>query len=414
MTFFSLIQPPHRFHPLLFFPEICPLLQKTSPKTTQMVPKIQTFEAIMKNALHLGRYFGIPVSIHWTFIFILLFFAWQGISRGLTTVDTLAFLGFILLLFVCVLLHEFGHALTARRFGIKTHSIVLLPIGGVASLEKMPDNPKEELLVALAGPAVNIVIASLLFPFQDYTLLMPENPEDFQFFKAEWPFVISYLFVVNITLVIFNLIPAFPMDGGRIFRAILSFFMPAHKATQIAAGLGQILAVGFILLGLFSTGFNPFIIIIGIFIFMGAKSESDFKQKEFYLKGYTVKDVMLTSFGTLNVDQTLQEATEKLLSVQTQDFLILKNNTYAGVLSREILLKSISAHPKDTPLGELMQEAPPLHPSQDLNEVFLIAHKSDVKMWPVMENHQLVGALDFENISEFLMVKAAIESYNNS
>ncbi len=379
-----------------------------------MGTKIQTFEAIMKNALRLGRYFGIPVSIHWTFIFILLFFAWQGISRGLTTVDTLAFLGFILLLFVCVLLHEFGHALTARKFGIKTHSIVLLPIGGVASLEKMPDNPKEELWVALAGPAVNIVIALLLFPFQDYTLLMPENPEDFQFFKAEWSFVISYLFVVNITLVIFNLIPAFPMDGGRIFRAILSFFMPAHKATQIAAGLGQILAVGFILLGLFSTGFNPFIIIIGIFIFMGAKSESDFKQKEFFLKGYTVKDVMLTNFGTLNVDQTLQEATEKLLSVQTQDFLILKNNNYAGVLSREILLKSISAHPKDTPLGELMQEAPPLHPSQDLNEVFLIAHKSDVKMWPVMENNQLVGALDYENISEFLMVKAAIESYNNS
>jgi Zn-dependent protease/predicted transcriptional regulator len=368
----------------------------------------------MKNALHLGRYFGIPVSIHWTFIFILIFFGWRGISSGLSTAATLAFLGFILLLFLCVLLHEFGHALMAKKFGIKTHSIVLLPIGGVASLEKMPDNPKEELLVAIAGPMVNIVIAILLYPFQDYTLLFPTNGAETVLFKAEIHYVISYLFVVNITLVIFNLLPAFPMDGGRIFRAILSFFMQAHKATKIAATIGQVLAVGFILVGLFSPGFNPFIIIIGLFIFLGAKSESDFKQKEFYLKGFKVKDVMLTYFASLQSHQTIQEATDLLLSGQAQDFLILNGETYAGVLSREQLLAAIASKEKTTPVSEIMQIAPALNPSQDLNEVLLSANKNQVKMWPVMVKNQIVGALDFENISEFLMIQNAIEKFNDN
>ena len=363
----------------------------------------------MKGSLNLGRYFGIPVSIHWSFLLILIFFAWRGISSGLSNEATLYFLGFILLLFFCVLLHEFGHALTARRFGIKTHSIVLLPIGGVASLEKMPDKPKEELLVALAGPAVNVVIALLLYPFADMSLLFPDNAEEFVMFKAEIPFALTYLFFVNITLVVFNLIPAFPMDGGRVLRALLSFRMPAHKATKVAATIGQIIAVGFILAGLFLPGFNPFIIIIGLFIFLGAKSESDFKQKEFYLKGYKVKDVMLTNFETMQSHQTLDEAVALLLKGQSKDFLIFDGDNYVGVLDRESLLAGLSEKGKNANVMGVAKLAPIISPQDDLNEVFLQANKSSVKMWPVMEEGKLVGALDFENIMEFLMVRGVLD-----
>jgi len=363
----------------------------------------------MKGSLNLGRYFGIPVSIHWSFVLILIFFAWKGLASGLSNEATLYFLGFILLLFFCVLLHEFGHALTARRFGIKTHSIVLLPIGGVASLEKMPDNPKEELLVALAGPAVNVVIALLLYPFADMSLLFPDDMENFVMFKAELPFALTYLFFVNVTLVLFNMLPAFPMDGGRVLRAILSFSMPAHKATRIAARIGQFIAIGFILVGLFMPGFNPFIIIIGLFIFLGAKSESDFKQKEFYLKGYKVRDVMLTQFEIMQSHQTLGEAVALLLKGQSKDFLIFDSEKYVGVLDRESLLAALSEKGKEANVMLASQLAPIISPQDDLNEVFLLANKSTVKMWPVMEDGKLVGALDFENIMEFLMVKGVLD-----
>jgi Zn-dependent protease/predicted transcriptional regulator len=363
----------------------------------------------MKNALKIGTFFGIPVSIHWTFVLILIFFGWRGLASGLSNEATLAFLGFILLLFVCVLLHEFGHALTARRFGIKTHSIVLLPIGGVASLEKMPENPKEELLVALAGPAVNIVIAAILWPFADVSLLFPESPEDFVLFKAEISYAISYLFFVNIMLVIFNMLPAFPMDGGRVLRAILSFSMQPHKATKVAATIGQVLAIGFILLGLFSTQVNPFIIIIGLFIFLGAKSESDFKQKEFYMKGYKVRDVMLNEFVSLQATDTLEKAVDILLKGQAKDFLVFNDGQYIGAMGRESLIQSVAEKGKEAKVLVATVPAQTLSPEDDLSKVFLDVQKEAARIWPVMENGKLIGALDYENISEFLMLKSALD-----
>ena len=370
----------------------------------------------MKNALKLGTFFGIPIAIHWTFILILIFFAWRGMSNDLNPTEISLLLVFILTLFLCVVLHELGHALTARRFGIKTHSIVLLPIGGVASLEKMPEKPSQELMVALAGPAVNVVIALILYPFTDYTYFTetinpnPEDPTQMVMFKASSTFFVTYLFVVNIVLIIFNLLPAFPMDGGRVFRALLSFAMPAHKATRIAATFGQIIAVGFILIGLFSAPFNPLIVIIGLFIFLGAKSESDFKQKEFFMKGFTVKDVMLKEYGTLQKNASIQEAVEMLLKGQSSEFIVLNNGEYVGVLGRDALIQSIKTQSKEESVGSIMKYAEPLSPNQALKDVFANAAKSDVKIWPVMQDGKLIGALDYENITEFLMIRSALDT----
>ncbi len=195
---------------------------------------------------------GIRIEVHWTFTLLLIWVVFLDIQRGGTTNTALMNIILILLLFLCVILHELGHALAARRFNINTKKITLLPIGGVASLEKMPEKPGQELIVALAGPAVNVIIAMLLFlvvPMKNYFGLDADSLVQLLAAPA-LETLLFYLFIANVMLVVFNLIPAFPMDGGRVFRALLAFTMDRARATEIAAGLGQALAVVFFMLGL--------------------------------------------------------------------------------------------------------------------------------------------------------------------
>lgn len=361
----------------------------------------------MKNSLPLGRYAGIPVAIHWSFILILVFFAYRGFASGLAYGEVLYFLLFILVLFFCVLLHEFGHALMARRYGIRTRSIVLLPIGGVATLEKMPDNPKEELAVALAGPAVNILIAIALFPFADLGLLFPAEGEMPVLFKAEWNFALSYLYFVNLMLVVFNLLPAFPMDGGRVLRALLSFRFAPHKATRIAATIGQMMALLFVFLGLFAATVNPMLVIIGLFIFLGAKSEADFKQNEFLVSGICVRDVLLTQFGVLEVKMKIKDALTILLSSQSTEFLVMDDKQCVGALSRSQLLSVLQTQGPEASILKAVVPASVLRPEQSLKEVMDLARSEEARIWPVSDNGELIGALDYENVMEYIQIRKA-------
>lgn len=227
----------------------------------------------MKGSLNLGKIAGIGVKVHWTFMLLILWVVFLELTRGSNLQSILWSIFFVLALFACVVFHELGHALTARKFKIGTRQITLLPIGGVASLEAMPEDPKEEFLVAIAGPAVNVVIALALYlvvPMEEFLKQDPEMLEETMSAINAGNFLF-YLFSANVMLVVFNLIPAFPMDGGRVFRALLSMKFDRVTATQMAARLGQGVAFLFFLIGLL---YNPILILIAIFVYFGAQGEN--------------------------------------------------------------------------------------------------------------------------------------------
>ena len=234
------------------------------------------------------RIFGIEIKIHVTFFLLLAWLGWLYYRSGgmPAAIDGLVF---VLLIFVCVLLHELGHALAAARFGIRTPDITLLPIGGVARLERMPEKPSQEIAVTVAGPAVNVLIALILWLAMGLTIGFPD-PQALQ--QTELPMTLRLL-AVNIWLVIFNAIPAFPMDGGRLLRALLALRMNYARATQIAASIGHGIAFLFFIVGLWA---NPMLILIAVFVYFGASNEALVAQMRSISKDLRVSAAMVTQF----------------------------------------------------------------------------------------------------------------------
>ena len=246
----------------------------------------------MKWSLRLGSYFGIPVYMHLTFLLLLAWVAivhWMQFRSGDAVFNGIVF---IVLIFLCVVLHEFGHALMARRYGIRTRDITLLPIGGLARLERMPEDPRQELWVALAGPAVNLVIAVALWMVLIASgALVPVE----RLTMTGGPFL-ERLMLVNVFLLAFNLIPAFPMDGGRVLRALLATRLEYTRATSIAATIGQLVAFAFGFIGLF--GGNPVLLFIAFFVWIGAAQEASMVQMKSSLSGIPVSRAMITDDQT--------------------------------------------------------------------------------------------------------------------
>jgi Zn-dependent protease/predicted transcriptional regulator len=360
----------------------------------------------MKGSLFLGRISGIKIFIHWTFLILIFWIIGSGVARGLDTIAILWYLVFVLAIFACVVLHELGHALTAKQYHIPTKDITLLPIGGLARFEKLPEEPKKELIIAIAGPIVNFAIAGIIYVFWDKT---PFSPEDLQIITAE-NFVFLFM-SVNLFIGLFNLIPAFPMDGGRILRAALSFKLNRVKATRIASFIGQILAIGFVFIGFFV---NIFLILIGIFVYLGARAEADYVQSQSLLKDYYVRDVVMTDYYTLKPADTIEVATQTMLNSQAKDFLVVdENNTVTGTLSRNRIIKALSEAGKETPVSKAMdQEVIILNPQLPLQEFFNKLNQHRDKIFPVLENGKLLGVLDAENVIEFLMIRQATENLN--
>jgi Zn-dependent protease/predicted transcriptional regulator len=357
----------------------------------------------MKWSWRIGSISGIDVYIHATFLLIVLWVILSHWVRGSTLAGTLAGLAFTLAIFGCVLLHEFGHALAAKRYNIRTRDITLLPIGGLARLERMPDQPRQELWVALAGPAVNVVIAILLFVWLSLTgAFQPIS----QISVAEGS-LLERLMLVNVILVLFNLIPAFPMDGGRVLRALLATRMEYTSATQIAAMTGQGFAFLFGAIGLFG---NPMLLFVALFIWIGASQESSLVQMQSSLGGIPVSRAMITDFQLLHPGDKLARAVELIIAGSQQEFPVVENGTVVGILPRKETLIALGRSGSDTPVTEVMRrDICPVDSSDMLETAFASMSSGECHTLPVLHGGRLVGLLTMENVGEFIAIQAAMK-----
>ena len=357
----------------------------------------------MKGSFKLGNIAGIGVFIHWTFSILIAYIIFSSYRAGQNAEQIIWMLIFVLSIFVTVFLHELGHALAAKKYNIKTKDITLLPIGGLARLESIPEKPKEELVVAIAGPAVNIGLAILTGLFiaipdaKDLTIQLTGGINSGNFFLN--------FFIVNIWLALFNMIPAFPMDGGRVLRALLAMKFERHIATNIAARIGQFLAIGFVFVGFFS---NPFLVFIGLFIFLGAQAEAQYTQAKSMLAGYKVKDVLMKEYKTIDASATVKAAVEMLLNGQCKNFLVTENNNPVGTLNRDEIIKILSEQGENEIIHNVMNKSLVfLNPESPLENAYQQAQQHKSTLMPVVVNNQLIGTLDTDNILEFIMVKDA-------
>ncbi len=356
----------------------------------------------MKWSWKLGEVAGIGVFVHATF-FILI--AWIGVSYWLAShslVAVVAGIGFILALFGCVILHELGHALTARRFGIRTRDITLLPIGGVARLERMPEDPKQELLVALAGPAVNVVIGGVLLAWLWVTDgLVPVSSLSL----TTGPFA-ERLMLLNVFMVVFNLIPAFPMDGGRVLRALLAIRMEYSRATRIAATLGQSIALLFGLVGLF---INPFLVFIALFVWIGAAQEAAAVQLKSALAGILVREAMLTDYHTVSPGDPLEGLVQLTLAGSQRDFPVVARGQVVGVVTQAGLLEALARADGGMTAADVMRrDLCEADSGEPLETALVRLRESHCSTMPVVLGGRLVGLLTMDNIGELMRIRAAM------
>lgn len=363
----------------------------------------------MRGSWKIGTFAGIGVYIHPTFlilIFWILFVYWT-IGHNLETV--VSGLLFTLALFVCVVLHEFGHALTARRYGIGTREITLLPIGGVSSLERIPEEPGQEFRVAAMGPVVSIAIAAVLF------LLLRLAGQPFRWDQINsWTSVsfVQRLVLANIVLAVFNLLPAFPMDGGRIFRALLARYVGPVKATRAATRVGHAVAILFGLVGLYS---NPFLLFIAFFVWIGASQESAMVQMKAAFAGVPVSRITVTDITTIPASAPLKRAVELVLHGTQQDFPITEDGRLLGILTNKELLQGLSERGPNAPVSQVMlRDFRSLAPTDSLQSALEQLQSTSRRVLPVADGQQFLGFITIENLAEFMMLQAALHQQDKA
>ena len=361
----------------------------------------QSNEALMNWSFKLTRAAGIDIYVHWTFFLLLAWVAYEYNRAGGSLLVVAEGVAFVLALFGCVVLHELGHALTARRYGVQTRDIVLLPIGGVARMERIPEAPMQEFWVAVAGPAVNIVIAVLLFGLLEGFGRIGEAGN---ISLVGGPFL-ARLMWVNVALVVFNMLPAFPMDGGRVLRALLATQMTRLKATRIAVAVGKVMAVGFGLLGVFSGQWM--LLLIALFVFTGAKAEVQAVETRALLDGVRVRDVMSTNFRVVEQSDPLS-AVVRSAAPRQRDFPVSDAGEIVGLLAYPDLVSALDRGAAELPVGEIMRRE---YPSADPNEALETAigrmqlAKSSALL--AVSNGDVVGLLSAEMINRWLTATAA-------
>jgi Zn-dependent protease/CBS domain-containing protein len=353
--------------------------------------------AFLPGSIGTVRLFGVPVRLHFTFLIMAVFLVFFGVGERQSVAANAAYIG---ALFGSVILHELGHALMGRLFGVKTLEIVMFPIGGVARMES-PPSPKAELWIAVAGPLVNLLIGAGMFaallwsrgllPWEE--LLQPTDAN-----------LLERIAAANIILAVFNLLPAFPMDGGRILRAALSLWRPVEQATRTAARISQFLAIAMGLYGLLSA--NYMLVFIAFFVYVGAMQEGAAAVGRMLTQGLPVRAAMVTDFRTLSHGESIRDAANLLLSAAQQDFPVVHGNQVIGLLGRNALLRAMASIGPDSYVATAMdRNFPRLSPDQDLADAMRSLTESGSSCALVMEDDRLLGMLTSENLSEFLLLR---------
>ncbi|WP_323770233.1 site-2 protease family protein [Antarctobacter sp.] len=345
----------------------------------------------------LGHFLGSELRVHATFFLLLAWVAaaaWAESGPAAALDNTL----FVIVLFGCVVAHEYGHALMARRYGIRTPDITLLPIGGMARMERMPEKPGQEIAVALAGPAVNVVIWAVLIALGASTemgaLVDPSNPQEF----------LGRLAAVNLFLALFNLIPAFPMDGGRVLRALLALRTDRVRATRIAASAGQIVAFLFGFLGL--TSGNLVLLLIALFVFMAAQAEARDVESRDLAEGLHLRDAMITSFESLSPADPMHVAAQTLIRTTQHEFPVLDSEgRLTGFLTRQALFQTVAEGQNTRPVGEVMVQVPALPLAAPLSQALDALQQAPAVAATDPTGH-MIGYVTSENIGEMMVLRS--------
>jgi Zn-dependent protease len=359
----------------------------------------------MRWSLKIAQVAGIGIFVHWTFFLLLAWVVYAYLSAGEKDVVALEGLIFVLAIFACVVLHELGHALTGRYFGVQTRDITLLPIGGVARLESIPEVPMQEFWIAVAGPAVNVVIAAVLFVL----LAIAGDIERSRHVTLLGGPFLARLMAVNIMLVLFNLLPAFPMDGGRVLRALLALRMSRVRATHIAASVGQFMAILFGAAGVFSGQWM--LVFIALFVYLGAQAESHMVEMRSLFKGARARDAMMTRFRTLHENDPIESVVAESSSSHQKNFPVLDGKGPTGVLLHRDLIAALANSDRRTPVRELMRrDVLIVQDSDPLDRVIDQMQSQGQPLALVERNRELVGLLSEEHIGQWVMLHSSVPS----
>ena len=340
----------------------------------------------MRGTIKLFEIFGISINIHVTFFLLLLLV----LSGGLKWI----FL--VVAVFFFVTVHELCHSLVAKRFGIKVREITLFPIGGVSSMTKMPEKPSQEFLISIAGPLSNIaVLVIFFFPMKylvgDAVLFHPLSTET-------WKLTFAYVYWINLMLAGFNMLPAFPMDGGRILRALLATKLSYQKATKIAVTMGHIFALGFAYFGIVQR-FNFILIIIAIFIYTAASREEAQVDVKETLKKFKVRDILPRDIMTLTGDVTLAKVLEIIFHSHQEDFPVVDNDLLVGFITRQDMMAAMHSFGTSKTVREIMRtNFPKIKETDSLTKAQGIMQEAQMGALPVMRENKVVGIITFEDI----------------
>jgi Zn-dependent protease len=346
----------------------------------------------MKYSFKIFSVFGIPVELHITFLVLMLLIYLVAFFKIIPSINLLTAV-LITLVFATVVIHELCHSYIAKRYGVKIDRIVLLPIGGLSEMEEIPKDPAQELRIALAGPVSNLVIALV-----SYIVLI--------IFGSLLSIVLSgalyYFIIINLLLGLFNLLPAFPMDGGRILRAFLAERMSFIKATKLAASIGKQFAIIMAVVGVF---FNFLLILIAIFVYLGADAEYKSVIVSTLLGDEMVKDVMTTDVHTLNPDNTVQETLKTMFSEKHMGYPVTDNGKLVGIITFDDISK-IPENERDMLIKDIMTRKLILSdPNEDLVETIGKLNKNRIGRVPVVKNGELVGIISKTDITNTLQKK---------
>jgi Zn-dependent protease/CBS domain-containing protein len=362
----------------------------------------------MGSSFKIGRVFGIDVKVHWTFLLLLAFFAFLGYQGSGSLLGALVATAVVVALFFCVLLHEFGHSLVAQKLGIEVPDITLLPIGGLARLKTLPDKPVDEVKIAVAGPLVNVVLAPIFFGVAVLLGANLQAPADVLQGRASVGEVFAYLGLINVVLAVFNLIPAFPMDGGRVLRGLLATRFGPVRATDISSAIGQFFAFAFFLVGLLSGNFV--LLLIAVFIFFGASGEAQMVRQRELMRGLTVSDVMGTKPRTETVTpyHNFGQVLDSVLHGYQEDFPVVdEGGNLVGMVTRNEILAAAHSPDRYSSVRDLMKtDVPTISPDADLfTDGYRILQESGLRAIPVVKDGELVGMLTMDDVGQASLLR---------